>query len=93
MPPPRPKLPVITIAKSKTKPEGLEGLERWKAKHPEVLKYLDPEHYLVDAMRGRSSAWYRIRVNLKNVPEDERPAETTPDPDYDPIREWKSAGG
>ena len=92
-PPPRPKLPVITIAKSKTKPEGIEGLERWKAKHPEVLEYLAPEHYLVDAMRGRSSAWYRIRINLKNVPEALRPAETTPDPDYDPIREWGVAGG
>jgi bifunctional non-homologous end joining protein LigD len=91
-PPPRPKLPVITIAKSKTKPEGLEGLERWKAKHPDVLKYLAPESYLVDAMRGRSSAWYRIRINLKNVPEAERPEETTPDPDYDPIREWKRSG-
>jgi DNA ligase D-like protein (predicted polymerase) len=89
--PPRPKLPVITIAKAKTKAEGLEGLERWKAKHPEVLKYLAPESYLVDAMRGRSSAWYRIRINLKNVPADERPAETTPDPDYDPIREWRAA--
>ena len=91
--PPKPKLPVITIAKSKTKAEGLEGLERWKAKHPEVLGYLAPEHVLVDAMRGRSSAWYRVRINLKNVPEAERPAETTPDPDYDPIREWKAAGG
>ena len=89
--PPRPKLPVITVSKAKTKPEALEGLERWKTQHASVLHYLAPESYLVDAMRGRSSAWYRIRINLKNVPEDERPEETTPDPDYDPIREWKTA--
>ncbi|MBX3233234.1 MAG: DNA primase [Labilithrix sp.] len=88
-PPPRPKLPVITIAKAKHKPEGLAGLERWKAKHAAILEYLPPEAYLVDAMRGRSSAWYRVRVNLKNVPEELRPAEEAPDPDYDPIQEWQ----
>jgi hypothetical protein len=31
-----------------------------------------------------SSTWTRIRVNLRNVPEGERPAEEAPDPDYDP---------
>lgn len=86
--PPRPKLPVITIVKAKTKPEALEGLDRWKAKHADVVPLLSPEHILIDAMRGRSSAWYRIRINLKNVPDEQRPEETTPDPDYDPIREW-----
>jgi hypothetical protein len=40
-------------------------------------------------MRGRSSAWTRIRVNLKNVPEEKRPAEEPPDPDYDPAIEWR----
>ena len=39
-------------------------------------------------MRGRSTTWTRIRVNLRNVPEGERPAEETPDPDYDP---WRGA--
>ncbi len=86
--PPKPKLPVIIIAKAKTKAEALEGLERWKAKHASVVPKLAPEDVLVDAMRGRSSAWYRIRINLKNVPPEQRPKETAPDPDYDPIREW-----
>lgn len=85
----RPKLPVITIAKAKHKPEALEGLERWKTKHASVLEHLPPEAFLVDAMRGRSSAWYRIRVNLKTVPEEQRPEEVAPDPDYDPIQEWQ----
>jgi hypothetical protein len=41
-------------------------------------------------MRGRSSTWTRIRVNLRNVPEAERPAEEPPDPDYDPWRDFRS---
>jgi DNA ligase D-like protein (predicted polymerase) len=84
--PPRAKLPVITIAKAKHKPDALAGLERWKAKHPGVFARLAPEHVLVDVNRGRSSAWYRVRINLKNVPEDERPPPEDPDPDYD----WKT---
>jgi len=40
-------------------------------------------------MRGRSSTWTRIRVNLRHVPEGERPAEEPPDPDYDP---WRGLG-
>lgn len=83
--PPKPKLPVIIISKAKTKPEALEGLERWKARHPEVTAKLAPEDVLVDAMRGRFSAWYRIRINLKSVPEAERPPPAAPDPDYDPF--------
>jgi DNA ligase D-like protein (predicted polymerase) len=89
--PARPKLPVIVIAKAKTKNEAFAGLERWKAKHPDVTPLLAPEDVLVDTMRGRSSAWCRIRINLKNVPEDQRPAEGPPDPDYDPASEWRSA--
>jgi hypothetical protein len=42
-------------------------------------------------MRGRSSVWYRIRVNLKNVPGDIRPPQETPDPDDDPTRQWREA--
>jgi hypothetical protein len=66
----------------------MAGFERWKARHPAVVPYLAPEDVLVDNMRGRHSAWTRIRVNLKNVPEEERPAEEPPDPDYDPAIEW-----
>ncbi len=86
---PRPKLPVLIIAKAKLKADALEGLERWKARHPSVVPYLAPEDVLTDTMRGRSSAWTRIRVNLKNVPEEERPPEEPPDPDYDPASEWQ----
>jgi len=87
--PARPKLPVLVISKAKTKADALAGLERWKARHPAVLPHLAPEDILTDTMRGRSSAWTRIRVNLKNVPEDMRPPEEPPDPDYDPATEWQ----
>jgi bifunctional non-homologous end joining protein LigD len=84
--PAREKLPVITIARAKHKAEALAGLERWKTRHPEVAARLAPEHVLVDTNRGRSSAWYRIRINLKNVPPAERPPLEDPDPNYD----WKT---
>ncbi|MCW5832753.1 MAG: DNA primase, partial [Labilithrix sp.] len=87
--PARPKLPVLVVAKARAKADALAGLERWKARHPAVVPYLAPEDILTDTMRGRSSAWTRIRVNLKNVPPDERPAEEPPDPDYDPASEWQ----
>jgi hypothetical protein len=85
----RPKLPVIVIANSPDRQAALDGLERWKTRHPAVAKHLAPEDVLVDSMRGRSSTWTRIRVNLKNVPEKIRPAQETPDPDDDPTREWR----
>ncbi len=87
---PRVKLPLLTIANSPSKEAALAGLERWKARHPEVAARLAVEDVLVDSMRGRSSTWTRIRVNLKNVPEAERPAQETPDPDDDPTREWRA---
>ena len=34
---------------------------------------LHPADVLVDGMRGSSSLWYRVRVNLQHVPEAERP--------------------
>ncbi len=81
--------PLITVAKAEHKEEALAGLERWKARHPEAAQKLHVDDVLVDAMRGRSSAWTRIRVNLRHVPEDERPKEEAPDPDYDPWRNVK----
>jgi DNA ligase D-like protein (predicted polymerase) len=78
--------PLITVAKAEHKDEALAGLERWKARHPEAATKLQVDDVLVDAMRGRSSTWTRVRVNLRNVPESERPAEEAPDPDYDPWR-------
>ncbi len=86
---PRTKMPLIVIANSPKKDAALAGLERWKAKHPEVAKLLAADDVLVDSMRGRSSTWTRIRVNLRKVPEAQRPPQETPDPDDDPTREWR----
>jgi DNA ligase D-like protein (predicted polymerase) len=79
--------PLVTVAKAEHKEDALAGLERWKARHPEAAGRLQVDDVLVDSMRGRSSTWTRIRVNLRHVPEGERPAEEPPDPDYDPWRE------
>jgi DNA ligase D-like protein (predicted polymerase) len=83
------KMPLIVIANSPSKEAALAGLERWKAKHPEVAALLAVDDVLVDSMRGRSSTWTRIRVNLRHVVEEVRPAQETPDPDEDPTREWR----
>lgn len=87
----RERMPLLVIANSPDKKAALEGLERWKAKYPKVAKLLAVDDVLVDSMRGRSSTWTRIRVNLRNVPEKSRPAQETPDPDDDPTREWREA--
>jgi bifunctional non-homologous end joining protein LigD len=84
----RAKLPVITIAQAKHKADALAGLERWKARYPAIVPLLAPEHVLVDTNRGRATAWYRVRINLVNVPEAQRPPPEPPDPDYDPRSEW-----
>ena len=83
---PRTKMPLIVVANSSSKEEALAGLERWKAEHADVARLLTVEDVLVDSMRGRSSTWTRIRVNLRHVPEAIRPAQKTPDPDDDPTR-------
>jgi hypothetical protein len=88
---PRTKMPVLTVANSPDKEAALAGLERWKARHPEAAKHLEVADVLVDSMRGRSSTWTRVRVNLRNVPEAIRPPQETPDPDDDPTREWREA--
>jgi len=85
----RTRMPLLVIANSPDKKAALAGLERWKKKHKKVVKLLAPEDILVDSMRGRSSTWTRIRVNLRNVPEAARPKQATPDPDDDPTREWR----
>jgi len=83
------KMPLITVANSPDREAALAGLERWKARHPDAARQLAIDDVLVDSMRGRSSTWTRIRVNLRHVPEAERPAQETPDPDEDPTREWR----
>ena len=88
--PPRTKMPLLVIANSPNKDAALAGLERWKSKHAEVARLLAVDDVLVDSMRGRSSTWTRIRVNLRHVPEALRPPQETPDPDDDPTREWRN---
>jgi DNA ligase D-like protein (predicted polymerase) len=86
---PRVKMPLLTIANSPDKEAALAGLERWKKKHRKVAKLLTVEDVLIDSMRGRSSTWTRIRVNLRNIPEKLRPPQEKPNPDDDPTREWR----
>jgi hypothetical protein len=82
-------MPLIVVANSPDKDAALAGLERWKQKHVEAASHLAIDDVLVDSMRGRSSTWTRIRVNLRHVPESQRPLQETPDPDDDPTREWR----
>jgi bifunctional non-homologous end joining protein LigD len=85
----RTKMPLLVVANSPDKEAALAGLERWKSKYPEAAGLLAVDDVLVDSMRGRSSTWTRIRVNLRHVPEALRPPQETPDPDEDPTREWR----
>ncbi len=87
---PRTKMPLVVVANSPYKDAALAGLERWKSKHAEAASLLAVDDVLVDSMRGTSSTWTRIRVNLRHVPEELRPAQETPDPDDDPTREWRT---
>ncbi len=88
-------IPVIEISRAASKAEALDGLERWKARHPDVAALLEPADVLVDGMRGRSSLWYRVRVNLIHVPEADRPAQAALEVDYDPWAglEWPDRSG
>ncbi len=87
----RSKMPLIVVANSPDREAALAGLERWKKKNPRAAAHLAVDDVLVDSMRGRSSTWTRIRVNLRNVPERSRPTQETPDPDDDPTRVWREA--
>jgi DNA ligase D-like protein (predicted polymerase) len=90
---PRTKMPLLVVANSPDKAAALAGLERWKSKYPEAARHLAVDDVLVDSMRGRSSTWTRVRVNLRHVPEALRPPQETPDPDDDPTREWRRRAG
>jgi bifunctional non-homologous end joining protein LigD len=87
------KMPLLVVANSPHKEAALAGLERWKSKHQEVASLLAVDDVLIDSMRGRSSTWTRIRVNLRHIPKELRPAQETPDPDDDPTREWRRKRG
>jgi bifunctional non-homologous end joining protein LigD len=80
----RSTIPVIEISRAARKEDALAGLERWKERHPEAAKHLEPADELVDSMRGRFTTWTRIRVNLTHVPDEARPDQEALDPDYDP---------
>ncbi len=84
------QMPLIEVARTKTKPEAVDALERWKAEHPDAAAQLHPADELVDGMRGSSSLWYRVRINLQHVPEAERPEQGPLLADYDP---WAGRGG
>ncbi len=86
----RSTMPLIEVARAATKDEAMAGLDRWKERHPDVWPYLEPSDVLVDSMRGRSSTWTRIRLNLRHVPEAQRPAQEELEVDYDP---WARGGG
>jgi DNA ligase D-like protein (predicted polymerase) len=75
------KHPLIEIGRARRKEDALAGLDRWKARHPDVMPHLAPEDVLVDAMRGRYTTWTRIRINLQHVPEGIRPVQEALDPD------------
>jgi bifunctional non-homologous end joining protein LigD len=87
----RVKMPLITVANSPDKEAALAGLERWKGLHAAAAELLAVDDVLVDSMRGRSSTWTRVRVNLRHVPEDLRPPQEAPDPDEDPTRAFRTA--
>jgi bifunctional non-homologous end joining protein LigD len=76
--------PLVEIARAETQPEAMAGLDRWKERHTDVVGFLQPADVLVDSMRGRSTTWWRIRVNLEHVPEDLRPQQEPLEVDYDP---------
>jgi bifunctional non-homologous end joining protein LigD len=82
-------MPLIEVARAAGQAEAMAGLDRWKERHPDVWPLLQPPDVLVDSMRGRSSTWTRIRLNLRNVPEADRPPQEALEVDYDP---WASRG-
>jgi bifunctional non-homologous end joining protein LigD len=80
-------MPLIEIARTKTKPEAEAALDEWRSRHPSVAAQLHPADVLVDGMRGSSSLWYRVRVNLQHIDDEERPPQEPLLVDYDP---WES---
>ena len=77
-------MPLIEIARTKTKDEAMAALDDWRGRYPSVAEKLQPADILVDGMRGPSSIWYRIRINLQHVPADQRPPQEDLLADYSP---------
>ena len=80
----RTTMPLIEIARAASEAEARAGLQRWRARHADVWSHLAPSDILVDSMRGRNTTWTRIRINLRNVPQSERPPQEALEVDYDP---------
>jgi bifunctional non-homologous end joining protein LigD len=85
----RSSMPLIEIARAASKAEAMAGLDRWRERHPDAAALLEPADILVDSMRGRSSTWTRIRLNLRHIPAEERPPQEPLEVDYDP---WRAGG-
>lgn len=77
-------MPLIEIARTKTKDEAMAALATWRDRYPAAADSLQPADVLVDGMRGPSSIWYRIRINLQHVPDDRRPPQEELIADYSP---------
>jgi hypothetical protein len=80
--------PLIEIGRARKKADALDGLERWRQRHPDASAHLQPADVLVDAMRGRFHTWTRVRINLQHVPADLRPPQEPLDPDGDVASDW-----
>jgi len=88
----RSRHPLLVIAQAAKKEDALAGLDRWRTRHPQAAQHLAVDDVLVDGMRGRFTLWWRVRVNLRHVPEGLRPPQDPPDPDYDPWAEFRDGG-
>jgi bifunctional non-homologous end joining protein LigD len=85
----QPTHPLIEVGRAREKADALAGLERWKIRHPEASALLEAADVLVDALRGRFRTWTRVRVNLRHVPAEQRPAQEPLDPDENPAQDWE----
>jgi bifunctional non-homologous end joining protein LigD len=80
----RSTMPLIEVARAASRDEAMAGLDRWNERHQDVVSYFEPADILVDQMRGRSTAWFRVRLNLRHIPEAQRPEQEPLEVDYDP---------
>ncbi len=70
--------PLVEVARADRETEAIAAAEAWKREHPKAAEHLQPADVLVDRMRGRSSLWYRVRINLEHVPARLRPKSEKP---------------
>ncbi|HLY35805.1 MAG TPA: DNA polymerase domain-containing protein [Candidatus Limnocylindria bacterium] len=79
--------PLVVVSQAAAKEDAMAGLDRWRERHPGAAQHLAVDDVLVDGMRGRFTLWWRVRINLRHVPDELRPPQEPPDPDYDPWAE------